>query len=746
MVLLEPSDLLLFQNYIKKDLYLLFQADQTLLLPANCAPGLLTTLITENKMKDVLSNSVPVVDRNAKLVFLPLIWQNKPLGMAILEDAVGTFNEDVWSDQWPKISPLILEKVQAYKAYFTDESGALNQALFRNTLIDLINVHQDASHRFSIIFMELLPEPSLSDSGRQPLKYRFTQDLRTGNQNDLWVTITSAIKNKLKDVDFWYLFHITSSISAIIMPGCDTDKGRHTSLTLFEFIKKSRFLLANAKRPKEDNQFKLAMGFLCYPNPPIPPLGKGGLGGLSDEEHRNLSPEELCEQLIEKGMETLAVAKSRPDYPYCLSRELDETVSLKMVKNIHPAIDKLRKKWKKARKFCLILVKYDAPESPLWKKIGSWLSPGQSIIPCARDSFFLYLPEVNPKDALLVGKNLQYQIKKGCDQTVSMGLASYPMLQYKKEEIPFGAYKALVHTGFFGPDSITAFDAVSLNISGDMLFNAGHIPGAIMEYKKGLSLHQQDINLLNSLGVCYAELKWYKRAISCFEKALAIEKNSLMAQYNLGSVYIKAGMPDKALSVLEQAASLNGDHFDIFFQLGKLLQEQRRWTEAINYFQKATRCPDAKGYVYRYLGESYLALNSKKDAMAAFKKAVKLNPADPLSFSRLGILYAELKNDLEIAQALCQKALELDSQNSLYWKTMGQVYYLKNDYPQAIRCLKEAQQRLKKDHEIYYHLGLIYKKMGQIPEAGEEWQKALKIEPLFEEVQAALQSINAIEK
>jgi|GEM_PF-2663015 len=763
---LEPQDIFLFQKYIKKDLRLLFQTQDVLLWPANCAPDLLTTLITESKMKiipphppllkggwgnfqikEIFSNSVPVVEKNTNSVFLPFIWQNEPLGIAIFKDTAGTFNKNILSSQWPKLSQLILEKTRVYKAYFADpESGILSPELFKDTLIRLITTDRKGrdtkptsesesfpdlpgSHtNFSIIFMEILFS--------HPLKRRSNMSLKPGRQSELWAAIIPAIKNELKGVDFSCLFRRDKSTLALIMPFCDEEKGRDISLAILELFNKRRFIPPHLVRFKDGT--RAAIGLVSYPI-------------NSNEKCRNLPPEKLYDLIVGKGKETLAIAKSRFDYPLCFSRELEETISLKMAVNIHRVTDKLRRKWRKTRKFSLILARYDAQKGRedyghFLEKISFWLSPGQLILPCTENSFFIYLPDISPEEAFLAGKNLKSQIKEACGRTVAMGLASYPALDYEKEGVTFNAYKALVHTDFFGPDTITAFDAISLNISGDTLFNAGHIHGAIMEYKKGLSLDPQDVNLLNSLGVCYARLKWYKRAISCFEKTLSLEKDNFMAQYNLGLAYLKTGIPDRAFLALQQAASLNGNHFDILFQMGKLLQEQKRGAEAVGYFQKAAQRPDAKGYIYRYLGEAYLDLNLKKDAMAAFKKAVRSNPADAFSFSWLGMLYAELKNDLEIAHTLCQKALELDHQNSLYWKTIGRIYYLKNDYPQAIRHLKEAQRRMKKDHEIYYHLGLVYEKMGDIAEARRKWQKALKVNPLFKEARIALQPIGTIEE
>lgn len=757
MVSLEPSDIFLFQKYLKKDLERLFQPSTVLLWPANCAPDLFTPLLSANKIKKILSDPGPTVDQDGRRAFLPLIWQNQPLGIAIFSDTAGTDNEKLLAEQWPRISSLILEKVQIYKAYFTDAgSHTFNQALFKDVLIDLLEAHLRAGgkdednpttpgredltglrHPFSIVFVEW-PNPAQDRPGasKQPWRDLAAAEGETEQPGQPWPGVVAAIKNGLQDIPFAYLFRLGTSILAVLLPCCDSGRGHQASLGLFRSLRNKGLFEAGRNRPKGGNH-KFALGCLAYPP-------------KNTREYRDSSPEKSYHWIIERAQETLAVAKSRPDYPVGFSTELEETAGLKTLKDIHQTVDQLRNLWEKAGRFSLVLAKYDDQNETDRKApreaIDSWLPAGTSLFPCGQDSFFLYLPGMDVEEALRTGKHVQHQIREKYARTISMGLAGYPLLRYKKSEIPFNSYKALIHTHFFGPDTITAFDAVSLNISGDMLFNAGHMSGAIMEYKKGLALDAKDTNLLNSLGVCYAELGRYKSAISCFEKTLTIKKDSFMARYNLGSVYLKAGMPDKALLALEGAVSLDGNHFDSLFQLGRLLQEQKKWQEAVNYFQKAARCSEAKGYIHRYLGECYLALNLQKQAMAAFKKAVKINPADGFSLSRLGSLYAEMENDLEIAQALCQKALELDNENAAYWKTMGWIYYLQGNCSQAIQCLTEAQQRMKKDPEIYYFLGLVEQKKGNTTDARRKWQKALRINPLFKEAQSALRSLEASPK
>jgi len=60
---------------------------------------------------------------------------------------------------------------------------------------------------------------------------------------------------------------------------------------------------------------------------------------------------------------------------------------------------------------------------------------------------------------------------------------------------------------------------------------------AIKEYKRGLQIDPDNINLLNSLGVIYAQINRYHQAIPLFEKVLGIDSEDFMALFNLGFAY-----------------------------------------------------------------------------------------------------------------------------------------------------------------------------------------------------------------
>ena len=91
------------------------------------------------------------------------------------------------------------------------------------------------------------------------------------------------------------------------------------------------------------------------------------------------------------------------------------------------------------------------------------------------------------------------------------------------------------------------FDGVSLNISGDKLYENGDLQGAIDEFKRALELDPSNVNVHNSLGVCYGLQSEYESAIEEFKKVASIDPGEYMAMFNLGLVHTLQGQPEEAL-------------------------------------------------------------------------------------------------------------------------------------------------------------------------------------------------------
>jgi tetratricopeptide (TPR) repeat protein len=297
----------------------------------------------------------------------------------------------------------------------------------------------------------------------------------------------------------------------------------------------------------------------------------------------------------------------------------------------------------------------------------------------------------NGPQCLKLTRKLQKTLKNQTDATISAGIAEYPKPDYKPDEMLTSALKALDHAAFFGPDSAVIFDAVSLNISSDKLFDKGDIKGSIQEFQKALKLDPANINVHNSLGVCYGLLGDYDTAILEFTTAIKLNSNEVMAWYNLGFIRMLAGNRNKALDLFLKASTINPDVFEVAFQTGRLLMDMKQPESGKKFLEHACQLEPKSGAVFRYLGECFTMIGKVPDAIVAYKKAIKNNPSDAASLSALGFLFDEQGENPDISVMFCQESVKLSPENGLFRYRLGQLYYKQNRLDEALKEFKKSE-------------------------------------------------------
>jgi tetratricopeptide (TPR) repeat protein len=306
------------------------------------------------------------------------------------------------------------------------------------------------------------------------------------------------------------------------------------------------------------------------------------------------------------------------------------------------------------------------------------------------DRFACFCPDTDEAAAAQLVGQMQQRFALPDEHSVSVGIAVYPFWPFERMTILPNAKKALDHAAFFGPGTVTPFDAVSLNISADKLYQYGDMDGAIKEFERALAVDPKNVNVHNSLGVCYGVRGDFDLAIDAFETAIALNPEDVMATYNLGLAHLKQGHREKALDLFLEAHGLDGEHPDIACQIGLCYREMGRMEAALGYLEKAAQNTPKWGHVFRALGDCYLEKERLRDAVKAYEKAIKRHPTDSKSLSALGYLYGELGENEEIAIMLCRESTTLDPNNGLFRYRLGKLYAQRGDYEKALDQLRVA--------------------------------------------------------
>ncbi len=432
--------------------------------------------------------------------------------------------------------------------------------------------------------------------------------------------------------------------------------------------------------------------------------------------------------------ETLKKARLRGSFAWAVAGQ-EPAASL----FAHPpaaVINRLRSRWRSVEEFSLILFRADEvlPESkPDLAVLLKFLCPVDShLIPVDRQEAYLLPAPADPEAARELAATVQEQLAEAEDLSCSAGIAFYPCLDYGRGAIPVNCRKALLHASFFGRRALAVFDSVTLNISGDRYYLEGDLSGAVREYRLGLRLAPDSVNLLNSLGVALVEMGRRSEAREMFERAAAVAPEDFMAHYNLALMEVMAGNVAAAVAGLRRCLEIEPENSEAVLQLAALLIGEKRFQETVELLDGGNhpllqqrhgastlevRDNLVRGVLYRYLGQAYKGLSRYREAIAAVEKAVICNPGSARAAALLGEIYLLAGEGLGPALSLCRKAVAIDAASAQAWTALGRVLLASGEYEEAEKSLRQARRLDYANPEICELLAEVFARMGRIKDA-----------------------------
>ncbi|MFZ1985462.1 MAG: tetratricopeptide repeat protein, partial [Desulfatitalea sp.] len=290
------------------------------------------------------------------------------------------------------------------------------------------------------------------------------------------------------------------------------------------------------------------------------------------------SPEECAghQSFLRTGPETTLNARTPMERPACMEPATDAHPVFP-APDLRPEITSRLQDWPR---FTALAVRIDLPaeateNSAVHAALAGFLDTiakesGGVCFPWDSALYGCAFPEMDKEAAESMAQRIQTDLAQSRVETVSIGISGFPLLDGDPADALGNACKALDHAAFFGPGRIVALDAVSLNISGDHLYQTGHLDAAIEEYRAALRLDPANANVHNSLGVCLAQKEDHGGARAAFETAQRLDPNEAMAVYNQGVLCLLDEKPAEALAWFRQAYAVDPRTFEIPFQIGKL--------------------------------------------------------------------------------------------------------------------------------------------------------------------------------
>jgi Tfp pilus assembly protein PilF len=260
----------------------------------------------------------------------------------------------------------------------------------------------------------------------------------------------------------------------------------------------------------------------------------------------------------------------------------------------------------------------------------------------------------------------------------------------------------------------------------------GDLDTAIAEYKRALKADYRNTVIHLGLASSYLKKNEIVKAIRELNLIVRLEPEAVEPHAMLALLYFSQGKLKEANNeyetALKNASAASPRNIDIYKSLGAVYIKQRRLREAENTYRLILDLSPEDSEAHFYLGTIFEELKDRAKAIEEFKKALEISPDYSEALNYLGYIYVEENKNLDQAEVMIKKAVEMEYTNGAYADSLGWLYFKQGKIKEAIKELERATTLLD-DPVIYDHLGDACLKAGDVDNARENWQKSLKLGP-----------------
>lgn len=288
---------------------------------------------------------------------------------------------------------------------------------------------------------------------------------------------------------------------------------------------------------------------------------------------------------------------------------------------------------------------------------------------------------------------------------------------------------------------------------------------AKFNFMKCLEVDEDDYSALYNVIYCFDFLEQHEEAIDYLNMFLNKHPYSEVAWHQVGKQYFDLKAYDKALAAFDFAIISDDTFLGAYFEKGKVLEKLGRLNEAIENYQITLSLDDPTSFAYLRIGKCYQKLHCDELALKYFTKTVHEDPLLDKGWIAITDFHIK-KMDYQNALYYINKAINIDSDNVLYWKryakinnklkfyeeaergyrktlelgnyemdtwlTRTDILIFLGEHEAAIQNLFQAIEFYPDSAEIEFRLAGLYFTLGEDNKGHYHLENGLRIEPAYE--------------
>jgi tetratricopeptide (TPR) repeat protein len=253
---------------------------------------------------------------------------------------------------------------------------------------------------------------------------------------------------------------------------------------------------------------------------------------------------------------------------------------------------------------------------------------------------------------------------------------------------------------------------------GMLLWDMGKRDAGIAALRKAIELKPRLAIAHAGLGVVLAARCRFDEAIQAFRKSIALklDPDDLALTYsNLGHALVDSGHPEEALTILGKAMHLK-DSADVHDGLGKIYSKLGRPHVAVAAYRRAIALEPGHAKAHCNLGIVLGQMGQDDEAIAAYRRAIALTPDLITAHFNLGVHLSD-RGQLDEAIAAFHKVLALEPEYPMAYYDLARAFAMKGRIEDAAAAYRKAIA-LKPDYaEAHCNLGWCLRQSGEFAQA-----------------------------
>lgn len=210
--------------------------------------------------------------------------------------------------------------------------------------------------------------------------------------------------------------------------------------------------------------------------------------------------------------------------------------------------------------------------------------------------------------------------------------------------------------------------------------------------------------------------------------------NQVLVDTRRASILANEGKIDEARAILLRLTARPGATVDDWSRLADVERRSENYPAAAKYYGNALAlvpetAPGGQAQLYFMRGAVHEVGGNWPEAEADLRKAVELQPENPVILNYLGYSLLDRRVKLDEARDLIARAYKAAPDNGAIIDSMGWAEYARGNYAQAVQLLEQARAAEPSDPTVADHLGDALWMTGRKIEARHAWNSAVALSP-----------------